>query len=95
MWTVRVEDEIQGVEVGVASAILSISLASPRLCYVADFLDESSAMLCYVVDYLGESSAMWWLSCRPRWQALGYFVEFVGESSAMSMGMSGDLGKSV
>ena len=56
-----------------ASAILSTPLVSPRLCYLADYLGESSAMLCYVADFFGESSAMG-----------GYFVDFGGEPSAFS-----------
>ena len=57
--------------------------------------NDGDPLLCIIVLIgLGVLGVLW--LCRLlRWQALGYFVELVGESSAISLGMSGDLGKSV
>ena len=58
-------------------------------------VNDGAPLLCIIVLIgLGVLGVLW--LCRLlRWQALGYIGEFVGESSAISLGMSGDLGKSV
>ena len=78
--------------VWVASAILSTPWASPRpwVGYFFDFGGKSSAMSSCLL-----ASPRLLLFGRLRWQAIGYVFVLVGESSATSLGMSGDLGKSV